>query len=144
VRKILGYSQEEAQADLDGWRERVRSSAAVAESGGRLRRPVDGLVLLRTFNTRAPEPDGLVSFAELWDKTLPPEHIIDTTDARGRCKRFAWCACGFVTPLVPACPVACVSVLWLDDGELDYAGPCSRFFLQAGLSVRVKRFEAPA
>jgi hypothetical protein len=104
---------------------------------GRLvpRNPFDGLTLAHA----------IPGFLGLWSKSVPPEHVILTTDAQGRSKRLVWCSCGMTTPLASRGPTACVGVFWRDDGEeLDYAGPCTRFFLATSRDVRVRRFEREA
>ena len=138
--------------DLEGWRDRLdprpvdRAWLQVGDRRGRdrmgrlePRNPFDGLTMGRAL------PSGReLGFLGLWGKVVPAEHVITTTDAQGRSKRFVWCSCGFLVPLASQGPTACVSVLWREDDELelDYDGPCCRFFLGTARDVRVKRFDA--
>jgi hypothetical protein len=143
ARHIVGYADAEAQALLEGWRERLDGPVVPGRPSGDYR----GRDRLGRLDLRRPMSDGallgraLPGFLSLWGRVVPDEHVLVTEDRMGRPNRILLCPCGSATVLLPAVPTACSGVLWRDDDELDYDG-CCRFFLLTGRDVRVKRFEA--
>lgn len=148
MRAISGYTDEEAERDREGWRDRLGSPARLSPAEvasatedltpgpGRPagdRRPRDRLGSLEPRNVFADAvlPLRLWGSPGLFARVVPSEHVLTACGRDGLTYLLVVCPCGAESVLVAAAFTEC-------------RGECGRFFLSVGDEVRVHRFEAEA
>jgi hypothetical protein len=129
-RAIVGYTEEEGEALLAGWRERLERREAPVRAVGDYRQR-DGLGRLEPRNPFADAiiPLRLWGCADLFARVVPPEHVLTATGRDGKGYALLLCVCGAQSVLERAGFTECV-------------GGCGRWFLQADEKVHVHRFPA--
>src|ERR1017187_320695 len=148
MRAIVGYTDEEAERDRDGWRDRLGSLEPLtpAELAGAMedltpgpgrpagdQRPRDRLGSLEPRNVFADAvlPMRLWGSSGLFARVVPSEHVLTALGRDGLAYLLVVCPCGAESVLERAAFMGC-------------RGECGRFFLSVGDEVRVHRFEMEA
>jgi hypothetical protein len=129
---IVGYTEEEGEALLAGWRERLGRPKPTPEQPGRpagdLRQlsPLGGYQPHNLFANSA-LPLRLWGGPSLFTRVVPPEHVLTAVGRDGKGYALLLCVCGAQSVLEPCGFTECV-------------GGCSRWFLWTGQKVHVHRF----
>jgi hypothetical protein len=132
MRQIVDYTEEEGEALLAGWRERLGRPELTHEQPGRpagdLRQldPVGGYEP-RILFANAALPLRLWGGPSLFARVVPPEHVLTATGRDGQRYALLLCVCGAQSVLERVGFTECV-------------GRCSRWFLWTGEKVHVHRF----
>lgn len=132
MRQIVGYTEQEGEALLASWRERLGRPEPAHEQPGRpagdLRQlsPVGGYEPRKLF-ANAALPLRLWGTPSLFARVVPSEHVLTALGRDGKGYALLLCVCGTQSVLERAGFTECV-------------GDCGRAFLDMGDEVRVHRF----